>query len=173
MRIISLDPGGRTGWVYHELPKELRKAGDKIKFTGGELGPHRHHEELWNLLISLDPQIIVCERFVYQIRKLTDKDGKEIDMPGVDLTAREYIGIAQLYCDLHGIPLEQQTVAQAKLLWPDKQLKKLGLHTTNGEGHQNDATRHLMFYLSSTIKRWDYVIDLKKKAPDSSQAQSS
>lgn len=158
MRVISIDPGGTTGWVLHEVPDE--KATLPLEVSGGQIGPDDHHAELDALLDDNDPDIVVCEDFQYRLIK-----HKGASMPGINLVSKEYIGVVKLwvqqYPDLHQPQLVMRLPAQAvgkqeNIFWTDEKLKRLGVYTA-GEPHRNDATRHLLAYLLDVAKRRDYV----------------
>jgi hypothetical protein len=136
-RILAIDPGVTTGWCSHEM--------GTTKFTRGELGPDEHHLDLWELLKRQVPHTVVTERFEYRILK--DQDGNV--MPGVRLESREYIGVIKLWCQMGYSRYVPQTSSQAKAFWDDKKLKALGMYQApSGRQHMNDATRHLLFYLT-------------------------
>jgi hypothetical protein len=159
LTVMAVDPGGTTGIVIWRADWPLKEA------RRLELGPEVHHKQLWHLMYDEEPDIIVCERFEYQIRK---SGGTE--MPGVVLQSRNYIGIIELYCQLNPVPLVMQpTSVVAKkqgALWTDKKLKALGLyHAPQGRQHMNDAMRHLLQYAVVTCWRTDLIQALR---PDGS-----
>lgn len=146
-KVIALDPGGTTGWCSHTI--------DKSGWSGGQIEGDDHHRALANVLTGEGPDVVVYEAFNYQIRQ-----GGQ--MPGVDLIAREYIGVAKLWCQLHPhVTLIKQQPSVVGLTWlKDPALKKLGLHTS-GERHHNDATRHLLYYIVQTLGLTDYLLPLR------------
>lgn len=160
MRILSFDPGGTTGWAFHELVSDQLTGAPK--FEGGQIGPHDHHMELWGLMYSYHPDIIVYERFDYRIKK--DKQGGEI--PGIVLISKEYIGIIKLWQQTKPskVKLVDQLPSHAGAggkssmsFWTDDKLKVIGVHTP-ANPHQNDATRHLLYYITEgELKRKDYL----------------
>lgn len=164
--IMAFDPGGTTGYVYHYLRhlNTSKYTGTNYDYVGawggGQIGPDKHHKELWTLLCREDPSVIVCESFDYRV--LRDKDDT-YDRGGISLVSREYIGIIELYCQLTGKPLYMQKSAIKAIEWlKDPSLKKLGVHTA-GNQHQNDAARHLIHYLVVTLKRKDALNALKQR----------
>jgi hypothetical protein len=162
IKILALDPGGTTGWCKHVL----RSAGVALgtsgaqegerAWAGGELTGDDHHKTLWKLLTSELPDVVVYEAFNYQIRK-----SQGTQMPGVHLISREYIGVAQLWCQLTGKEIVKQQPSVIGLTWvKDPSLKALGLYNS-GEKHRNDATRHMLYYLVHTLGRTSYLSALR------------
>jgi len=130
---IALDPGGTTGVCFY-VPKEIR-----IKTV--ELEPE-HYVHLWNILNTLKPEQVICERFDYRGHQMS-----------ADLTAVEYIGITELYCRLNRVPLEyQQQLKGHKGLWTNDKLKTLDLYEP-GKPHAMDALRHMLYFV--TINKGD------------------
>jgi hypothetical protein len=89
---------------------------------------------MFSLLRDYEPDVVVYERFVYQKR---DK---------VELWPVQVIGIINYWCWINNRVPYVQTPAQAKNLWPDEKLKKLGLWI-EGQPHAMDATRHMLYHL--------------------------
>lgn len=162
-KIISFDPGGTTGYVIHKVrPKNSQTAGGGYHYTdswiGDQLGPEEHHIDLWKLLTREDPDIVVCEAFNYQIRR-----NQQVDMPGVVLMSRNYIGVIELYCALTKTPLHMQQPSTIGIKWlDDEALKKLKIHTP-GKPHKNDAARHLVYYVATEMKRRDSLERLRNR----------
>lgn len=155
-RIVAVDPGVTTGLVFHEVWE------DRVSpvWQRRELGPDRHHLQLWKYLREIAPHVIVCERFEYRIIR-----NQATDMPGVRLESREYIGVCELYSQMYDVPLIMQPVSSAKNLFTDSKLKGLSLYSApSGRQHMNDATRHALYYIVVTLGRKDY---LSKLRPDS------
>jgi hypothetical protein len=166
-RILALDPGVTTGWAYCEYDPNLTNnptLGD-FHFESGHIGPGNHHLELWNHLvkiIQLDPNLpvleIVCESF--EFRQHINRDQAKTK---VELMSKEYIGVVNLFCQIHGLTPHFQTASAAKTLIPDKgpqsniKLVQLGLyrHVTHWP-HAMDAMRHLLRYM---------VVDMRIREP--------
>lgn len=133
MRILAVDPGRTTG---------LALAIDgELEWQTQDVGYH----SLDILLDRTVPDVLVVERFLYQRREK------------VDLTPVEMIGICKLYAEINGklVEYHEQTPAQAKKFWTDKKLREAGVWIPSSP-HAMDATRHLLYYLSFTLKdpRW-------------------
>jgi hypothetical protein len=135
MKILSLDPGGTTGWaLYNSEVPELESM-----FKCGQIGPEQHHEALWSLLVARTVDLIVCESFQY--RNGLDK---------AELISCEYIGIVMLFKAKHPhIRVVFQTAAQGKVtktsFVKERHLEKLGLYVPRMK-HAMDGYGHLLFY---------------------------
>ena len=128
--ILSLDPGGTTGYAIFEVEDEqqaeLIKRG---QIQGGIKGFLDFH---WDVLEDMNFDLIVCESF-------TLREG----IYGADLSPVSIIGALEaLY------PTTKLVYQEPKLkpLCDDERLKKLGLHVP-GRPHANDAVRHGIIYL--------------------------
>lgn len=125
MRIMAFDPGGTTGIAVFFANRFM---------NAGQLGPHPHHVDLYNELEQLQPEVVICERFVHRTTI------------GVDVTALEYIGVITLWCEQNKVHLRMQTPSAAKAFWTDDKLKHLGLWR-KGQRHAVDAIRHALTYI--------------------------
>lgn len=139
---VALDPGGTTGYAQIEYSED----GGYSFWTDQLKG--QHHLHLYGLLEEQEPKAIACERFTYQRR---DK---------VVLDSVEYIGVAKMFSQRTGTPLIIQTPSQAKNLWTDEKLKKLGLYRENMP-HAMDAMRHLLYYVTVSLGDRQFVMALK------------
>lgn len=147
MRIISLDPGGTTGIAIYD-----DKAFDSEDlWRRYSLGPKEHHAELWHELLTEGPfNAVVYENFLYQRR---DVDAGV----SLELISREYIGIIKLAHQRHPGETSKLVVQSPSIgkdtpgtFWNDKKLRQLGLWVSSE--HERDATRHLLYYVSQTLK---------------------
>jgi hypothetical protein len=153
IRVVAVDPGVTTGIVVHEVLVD----GVNTIWKKEELGPDKHHLDLWKFLQFNPPSVLVCERFEYR-----NVRHKGANMPGIRLESREYIGVCELYSQMHNVHLEMQPVASAKNLFTDNKLKGLGLYRApSGRQHMNDATRHALYYIVVTLGRRDYLERLR------------
>lgn len=139
--ILSVDPGKATGiallqWsgVKEEMPEKVLSA---------ELEPEEFadtlHEQLplWNQ----SELAIVCERFTINAQTIRNSQAP---------FSLEQIGVLKYLCRIHGFNPESiifQSPADAKSMFPNEALKKLGIWHKGGEGHGNDALRHALLRL--------------------------
>src|SRR5262245_58209635 len=153
--IISLDPGGTTGVSSYYMLSEDKSPSSggsfdyRETFNGKQFGPEPHFKALWYYLADMNPDVIVCEDFVYQ--------GKN----NVELISRDYIGVVKLYCELTRKPLQMQQPWMKEPTWLNNNaLNKIGVYH-RGRPHQNDATRHLIYYVVQTLGRKEILNELR------------
>jgi hypothetical protein len=146
-KILSLDPGGTTGWALWQTRK-----GNLDDYTVGHLGPGDHHAELWSMIRELckvpDDFRIVCESFEF---RQGDHNRHKIV-----LDSKEYIGVVKLMSQLYDIPVVFQTASVGKTFCTDEKIKALDLWTP-GMKHAMDALRHLITYQVQRQRRYDIV----------------
>lgn len=138
MTIISLDPGGTTGVCLYV----------EGKLTVDQLGPEKHHEGLWETLTAHNPDIVVCEDFLYR------------QQSKANLVSVEYIGITRLWCSVNGARLVMQTPAIGKGFWVDVKIKTVG-EWQKGAPHSMDALRHMLQFLTFSQGNNTYIDKLK------------
>lgn len=125
--IVALDPGVTTGIATF----------DDNKFRSFHLEPRKYphpHESLYDTLSALQPKKIIYEAFHFRQ-----------NMKGVVFTGVEYIGVIELYAQLHYIEVIIITPSDGKGFWDDKKLKVIGVHNP-GHVHGNDAMRLILRY---------------------------
>lgn len=141
--LMSFDPGGTTGYcVYFVSTKTFVQI---AQLEG------RHHLPLWDLLEFYQPDVVIYEQFVYQRRDLEKGVALNID-------ARNYIGILQLYCDKNRA-IEHESALAFKKFWNDKKLRQLNLYKSSP--HMRDALRHMLYYVTFTLKDDEWVRRLR------------
>lgn len=144
VRLVALDPGGTTGVAEYVAGR----------INAWQLDVPLHHKNLYNYLDNHRPEKVICESFTYR------------RMDKVDLIPVEYIGVARLWCIQTGTPLVLQTPSQAKKFFDDTKVKGVGLWQP-GQPHANDAIRHLLYFLTFTIKDPNYLRLLQHPSPQS------
>ncbi len=131
--ILSLDPGGTTGYVVIEVDDvtfpEVVRRGQIVGGLEGFLGFH------WDVLEDIKIDAIVCESF-------TLREG----IYGADLSPVYIIGALEALYPT--VPIKYQE-PKLKPLCDDGRLKKLGLYIP-GKPHSNDAMRHAIIALRNT-----------------------
>jgi len=133
MKVLSIDPGGTTGWKIVTFDS-FQEPGN-VKWRHGHIGPHKHHMGLRDFLSAEETGdlIIILEGF--------DNRGN----PAAVLVALEYIGVVQLWCKQNSVECIVQQPAQKE--WAtNKKLKACGIYVP-GMKHSNDAARHLLVWL--------------------------
>jgi hypothetical protein len=131
MRILSLDPGKRTGWCHGWVGSDgmlMLEPGEDDVSLGG----------MYDMLSRAVEQgaHIIYEDFAYRNYART----------GLDLTPVKIIGVIELYREWHEpfVTFTKQSAATGKAFYNDDRLKKLGVYWPHGKGHARDATRHLL-----------------------------
>lgn len=133
MRIVALDPGGTTGICF------MMSKGS-IGVRGSLYG--EHHKDLYDTLSNLNPDIIIYEEFDHREKAAL-------------LVSVEYIGVAKLWAQINQKAIEGQRPTDVKLQWPNEKLKVLGLRGSTV--HEDDATRHMLWYVTNTLKDNTFV----------------
>ncbi len=125
MKVLALDPGVTTGYVLVEDE-------DLSPFNGtfhGQLLPGF----IWDLLMNVQPDVIVCERFLH------------VQRTKVDYTPVEVIGVVKEWCRQHPkTKLNFQTPAE-RMFFTDDRLREYGMYF-KGKRHANDAARHYLYW---------------------------
>lgn len=152
-RILSLDPGGATGWATFtaetiEVPVSEEDGPWENeyynrKWNCGTLESQMHHTELYGLLELQATQdfTIVCESFEYRNR-----------LTKAELISRDYIGVVDLFAAQRGVRVVKQTAAMGKLhknsFVKRANLERLGLWSPGRDNrHAMDAYGHLLYYM--------------------------
>ena len=131
--ILSIDPGKVTG-VAFMLPSGVvstREIEGRYDLCHWVID---HHSQL-----CIDA--LVCEDFVISQRTIKTTPQKD---------PLRIIGWLDIWCEKKDVEFVLQTAAQAKSFATDAKLRHLGWFTSEGEGHANDASRHLLVYLVRT-----------------------
>lgn len=149
IKILALDPGGTTGYSWVDL------SGDKEEiptFHGGQLGPHEHFIDLWQLLQANDWRFVVYEEFTYRMVAIDDKKRGNVYSPKIELVSKEYIGLIKFWTlatpqgrTIDLVPQQPSAAVGRQTFWTAEKMKKMGVYK-EGKPHQNDATRHLLYY---------------------------
>lgn len=138
--ILGIDPGETTGICIYTTHSRL--------WEFDQLGPHDHHNDLWRLMNSCQPDWVVCESFT-----------KRPNNPAAILISMEYIGVVKLWCEMIGRPLHLQSVSDAKNVWPNRKLQKLGIKNLPPAtpAHRRDAMRHVLLFLQKNLAEYYWL----------------
>lgn len=129
MKLLSLDPGGTTGYALIEYDDNYFRITDSGQVPGGLQGFLEWDSDFYEA-IGLD--LVVCESF-------TLREG----IYGADLSPVYIIGALEARYDDTEIVYQEPKL---KPLCDDDRLKKMGFHE-RGKPHRNDAVRHGIIYL--------------------------
>lgn len=153
-KIMAIDPGGTTGIAYLQNRKVVGR--EEIGPNGTNTPQHRDtcHEMLLKAINSFNPDYILFEQFDYRPH-----------MDHADLISCEYIGIFKLWSIQNDKPWVAQPsrvgkVTSKTVFWNARKLKAVGLWLPN-MGHAMDATSHLLYHWTSTLKQDDYKLLLR------------
>lgn len=159
-RVLAFDPGGTTGWAMYDGLFLPDLDGDKPRLveqrhTVGHLGPHEHHDELYEFLeeSAIHNFAVVWESFEF-------RQGKQRD--NLNLISKEYIGVLKLFVKQRHCRAKSYTAGASKGFVPDKgpqanqKLKVMNWYTP-GWKHANDASRVLIKYLVDVERRFDLI----------------
>jgi hypothetical protein len=139
--ILAVDPGKATGiavlsWGSDSEPQIL---------TTAEVQPEEfatHVRSALNMYMEMDADLlVVCERFVINAQTVRNAQAP---------FSLEQIGVLKQCLRDVGIPEESilwQSPADAKAMFPNPALKKVGYWHKGGEGHALDALRHALLCL--------------------------
>ena len=140
--ILAIDPGLTTGLAYYDEDNGSFMSSTEV------YGRHELYEYLtqqWLFRGASDIEVVI-ER--WDVRKNTHQLSNQEDV-------RYIIGWVEGQCHMLGIPYVEQRPAEAKMFSTNDKLQKLGWYR-GGEGHADDAARHLLVYLAKA-KNFDVV----------------
>jgi hypothetical protein len=142
--LLSVDPGKASGICLFEL-----SAGDEpILLSSGEYQQNEYARPIREALsLSLDKGIeleVVCERFIINAQTVRNSQAPY---------SLEQIGILKQCLMDSGYEAEKivfQSPADAKAMFDNPKLKKLGYWHKGGEGHALDSIRHALLRFAKT-----------------------
>jgi hypothetical protein len=140
--VLSVDPGKATGICLVSWSGE-DSDNPTVEYSG-EVEPEGFAASVRELISRKDNYeefAVVCERFV-----ITPQTGKNSQAP----YSLEQIGVLKHLCREDGYGAENislQAPVDAKSMFPNPTLQKLGTWHKGGEGHANDAIRHALLKL--------------------------
>jgi hypothetical protein len=126
--VLTIDPGGTTGYCNAMLQQ-----GRETKLVVGQ--KKMSHRELYLFLKDEDPDILVFEDFEYRPGHLI----------GLDMFAKELVGVMKLYEQNMNVPTYPQKPARKEAFGRRKRLEEMGCWA-RGREHGRDATRHFLYW---------------------------
>lgn len=165
LTVVAIDPGGTTGIATYTA--DVMRFGNRLPefynetWNQLELGPQKHHWDLYNLLCMnrTGQTRVVCESF--QNRGI-DKELISCELVGVvELFNQETISLPSFW-QAQVVWWQTSSVINSKenSFWSDIKLKRIGKYTP-GLKHANDAMAHLLHHLTFTMDRRD-IFELLK-----------
>lgn len=129
MRLLSLDPGGTTGYALIDYDDDYFRIIESGQVAGGLKGFIEWDSSFFE---AIGVERIICESF-------TLREG----IYGADLSPVYIIGALEALYQNEEIIYQEPKL---KPLCDDERLKKMGYHE-RGKPHRNDALRHAIIYL--------------------------
>lgn len=131
---FAVDPGLTTGVAVYVPGVGYYNA---VEVKGGDIG----FANFWRVILhDYAVKGIVCESYI--ITPQTATKTRQYD-------ALYIIGWLKIESARNGIPFTLQTPTQGKSFGTDAKLKHMGWYVKTKDGHRNDATRHLLTFLST------------------------
>lgn len=142
--VLAVDPGKASGICSFVF--ESRSVEPVLVFSG-EFQPHEYAEPLREIILNAKEESdtlleVVCERFTINAQTVKNSQAPY---------SLEQIGVLKQIMRDYGIDeamLKFQSPSDAKRMFPNDALKKLGYWHRGGEGHALDAIRHGLLYLA-------------------------
>jgi len=145
--ILSVDPGKASGICFLTWSGDTKD--NPVVEVSEEVQPEEFAQKVKELMeMGKECEVfrVACERFT-----ITIQTGKNSQAP----YSLEQIGVLKHLCRESGIEVESisfQTPVDAKSMFPNPTLQKLGTWHKGGEGHANDAIRHALLCLIKYVK---------------------
>lgn len=145
--VLAVDPGKATGVAFFEYngqsdsPVLLRS----LEVQPGEFAPAIRSimDEAYGRAASEDLEVaVVCERFTINAQTVKNSQAP---------FSLEQIGVLKQILRDRGLPddgIYWQSPADAKTMFPNPAIKKVGVWHKGGEGHALDAIRHGLLFLA-------------------------
>jgi hypothetical protein len=140
--VLAVDPGKASGIVFMSLEDDAPK-----KIASIEAQPHEFAQNIDLFLDGWKQRgdfTVVCERFTINAQTVRNSQAPY---------SLEQIGVLKHLCRVRNYDTESiifQSPADAKAMFPNEALKKIGAWHVGGEGHANDAMRHALLRLVKT-----------------------
>ena len=142
--VLAVDPGKASGICTFSIAD----GGDPVLEKSGEYQMKEYHTPIYETIkYAQSMQIkleVVCERFIINAQTVRNSQAPY---------SLEQIGVLKHLCRVRNYDPESiifQSPADAKAMFPNEALKKIGTWHVGGEGHANDAMRHALLRLVKT-----------------------
>lgn len=140
--VLSVDPGKASGIALLKLDGDLPERVLSVEAQPDEFA--NHIEMLLDGWRQKEDFVVVCERFTINAQTVRNSQAPY---------SLEQIGVLKHLCrKVKYFPdnIVFQSPADAKAMFPNEALKKVGTWHVGGEGHANDAIRHALLRLVKT-----------------------
>lgn len=140
--VLAVDPGKATGVAFFGWDT----GSEPEMIMAGEYQPHEFAEPIRTLIANCIAEninvTVVCERFTINAQTVRNSQAPY---------SLEQIGVLKQIMRDYGMvdsDLKFQSPADAKRMFTNEGVKKLGYWHKGGEGHAIDAIRHGLLYLA-------------------------
>lgn len=131
--ILSVDPGKATGMALFSL--EMGQ--EPVLEWSGELQQNEYAEPIRGFLGQYGPDLeVVCERFTINAQTVKNSQAP-FSLEQIGILKQCLMDVGRAADDIYF-----QSPADAKAMFDNAKLKKLGYWHKGGEGHALDAIRH-------------------------------
>lgn len=139
--VLAVDPGKLSGIVLLEWDGTDNSPQQKLSIEVDERDFYTSVDIGMTGWRNYNSFAVVCERFT-----ITAQTVRNSQAP----FSLEQIGVLKHTCRMRGYEVENikfQAPVDAKAMFPNDKIKKVGVWHKGGEGHALDATRHALLYL--------------------------
>lgn len=141
--VLAVDPGKATGVALLKFDESMQ---NPELVSSSEVQPEEFAPFIRGILSGTTDVVIVCERFTINAQTVKNSQAP---------FSLEQIGVLKQIMRDFSIDensIVWQTPADAKSMFPNPALKKVGTWHKGGEGHANDAIRHGLLYMAKRAK---------------------
>lgn len=141
--VLAVDPGKATGVALLKFDESMQ---NPELVSSSEVQPEEFAPFIRGILSDTTDVVIVCERFTINAQTVKNSQAP---------FSLEQIGVLKQIMRDFSIDensIVWQTPADAKSMFPNPALKKVGTWHKGGEGHANDAIRHGLLYMAKRAK---------------------
>jgi hypothetical protein len=139
--LVTCDPGKKTGWAALDTS-------NMASYTSGEMPFMDFLTWTWGWLPQMHDAHIACERFVIT--------GGTVRKSRGDLNwSIESVGVLRFMGAVLNVGFELQNAADAMKFCDDQRLRDVGWWFKGGDGHANDAGRHMLLLIA---RRWPQLL---------------
>jgi hypothetical protein len=130
--ILAVDPGKATGLAFFQV-----EAGqDPVLLSSKEVQQHEYAKPIRDILTSNNDTEIVCERFTINAQTVRNSQAP-FSLEQIGILKQCLLDVGRSAEDIYF-----QSPSDAKAMFDNSKLKKLGYWHKGGEGHALDAIRH-------------------------------
>jgi len=139
--VLAIDPGKMTGVVLLEWDGTDNLPQQKLSVEVDEINFYTTVDIAMTGWKNYESFAVVCERFTITAQTVRNSQAPY---------SLEQIGVLKHTCRMWEYKSENikfQAPVDAKTMFPNDRIKKVGIWHKGGEGHALDATRHALLYL--------------------------